>query len=250
MGAGRLQSNGHVISFFTRNLARLAPAVLSMLEEHGQVVEPNLRRLADAFNTVAEKIRAEAVSAALRGEAKETPKGTDSGPKLEKSGMDIERRVKKSRRGISQSLDDWDAGLDLDAIDSGPDLDEAGLDFGAEDLAEGLQALRKEMMLHKKHEKVKTSGDKCAFGGQCLRCLIHTAFGSWSLALLQKPSMLTLQKSGVAAARSIVSWYQSCRLCSSFGLNPFLNTEARLDQLQHERVRLFCRSSDTIMCCW
>jgi ATP-dependent RNA helicase DDX5/DBP2 len=73
-----LQSDGHAFSFFTRNLARLAPSVLSLLETHGQAVDPNLRRLANAFNTVADKVGTDAISAALKGELAAAGKDSDS----------------------------------------------------------------------------------------------------------------------------------------------------------------------------
>jgi hypothetical protein len=64
---GRLQLHGHVFSFFTRNLARLAPDVVSLLQARQQAVDPNLQRLADAFETVASKLGPEKVSALMRG---------------------------------------------------------------------------------------------------------------------------------------------------------------------------------------
>ncbi|KAK9820851.1 hypothetical protein WJX81_002280 [Elliptochloris bilobata] len=45
---GRLAAAGHAYSFFTRALARLAPPLLALLQEHGQDVDPNFVRLAEA----------------------------------------------------------------------------------------------------------------------------------------------------------------------------------------------------------
>jgi len=46
---GRLAANGHCFSFFTRSLARLAPAVVSLLRGCGCAVDPNLLTLAEAW---------------------------------------------------------------------------------------------------------------------------------------------------------------------------------------------------------
>lgn len=46
---GRLAANGHAFSFFTRSLARLAPAVLKLLRASGGAVDPNLVILAEAW---------------------------------------------------------------------------------------------------------------------------------------------------------------------------------------------------------
>eukprot|EP00884_Botryococcus_braunii_P012932 jgi/Botrbrau1/2163/Bobra.101_2s0004.1 len=50
---GRLSATGHAFSFFTRNLAPLAPPLLSLLQEHDQSVDPNLVRLAEAYQQAA-----------------------------------------------------------------------------------------------------------------------------------------------------------------------------------------------------
>ena len=76
---GRVQAHGHVFSFFTRNLARLAPDVVAVLEATGQVVDPNLRRLADAFETVAAKLGPDGVGAALRGDSPREEDGAEEG---------------------------------------------------------------------------------------------------------------------------------------------------------------------------
>ncbi|BDA50781.1 probable DEAD-box ATP-dependent RNA helicase 20 [Coccomyxa sp. Obi] len=53
---GRLATTGHAFSFFTRNLAPLARPLLALLQEHGQAVDPNLLRLADAYDTAMGKL--------------------------------------------------------------------------------------------------------------------------------------------------------------------------------------------------
>ena len=50
-----------MFSFFTRNLARLAPPVVALLRQHGQPVDPNLQRLADAYATIATKLDSDAL---------------------------------------------------------------------------------------------------------------------------------------------------------------------------------------------
>ena len=58
--------HGHVFSFFTRNLARLAAPLVAILREHGQAIDPNLQRLAHAFELVAAKLGPDGVSAVLK----------------------------------------------------------------------------------------------------------------------------------------------------------------------------------------
>ena len=50
-----------MFSFFTRNLVRLAPPVVALLQQHGQPVDPNLQRLADAYATIATKLDSDAL---------------------------------------------------------------------------------------------------------------------------------------------------------------------------------------------
>ncbi len=51
---GRLAAHGHAYSFFTRNLARIAPPLVALLQAHGQAADPNLVALAEAWR-LAEK---------------------------------------------------------------------------------------------------------------------------------------------------------------------------------------------------
>ncbi|GMH36952.1 hypothetical protein BSKO_04825 [Bryopsis sp. KO-2023] len=55
---GRLAAYGHAYSFFTRNLAKLTPDLIELLEHHEQVVDPNLVRLSEAFE-MADKVMKE-----------------------------------------------------------------------------------------------------------------------------------------------------------------------------------------------
>ena len=55
-----------MLSFFTRNLAPLAPDVLALLQHHEQAVDPNLKSLADAFQTVASKLDGQNVMQLLK----------------------------------------------------------------------------------------------------------------------------------------------------------------------------------------
>ncbi len=46
---GRLAAHGHSFSFFTRNLARVSPPLMALLQAHGQAADPNLVALAEAW---------------------------------------------------------------------------------------------------------------------------------------------------------------------------------------------------------
>jgi hypothetical protein len=118
MHAGLLQAHRHVFSFFTRNLFRPAPDLLATLKQHDQAIDPNLQRLADAFQMVASKLGPDAVMAQLKGE---TASGTNADEELGEAGT----------------------------VGEG-----GGVALVADYLEEGLQQLRKEMLLgDSKHRK-------------------------------------------------------------------------------------------------
>ncbi|KAL0024351.1 hypothetical protein WJX79_002659, partial [Trebouxia sp. C0005] len=50
---GRLATDGHAYSFFTRNLAPVAQPLLALLRTHNQAVDPNLVRLSEAYSIAA-----------------------------------------------------------------------------------------------------------------------------------------------------------------------------------------------------
>ena len=54
--AGRDGKGGHVASFFGRPLAPLARGVVEFLRRHGQGVDPNLARLAEAYEVARERM--------------------------------------------------------------------------------------------------------------------------------------------------------------------------------------------------
>lgn len=53
---GRLAAHGHAFSFFTRELAALAGALVALLDAHQAELDPNLVKLAEAFDTVKAKL--------------------------------------------------------------------------------------------------------------------------------------------------------------------------------------------------
>ncbi|GIM00392.1 hypothetical protein Vretimale_5179 [Volvox reticuliferus] len=61
---GRLAAYGHAYSFFSRNLAPLAPPLLELLRAHDQAVDPNLVALAAAWKVAEEKLGGKGVAAA------------------------------------------------------------------------------------------------------------------------------------------------------------------------------------------
>lgn len=52
---GRLESTGHSFSFFTRNLAKIAGPLMTLLRDHNQSIDPNLQQLAVAWEEAVEK---------------------------------------------------------------------------------------------------------------------------------------------------------------------------------------------------
>ncbi|GLI64681.1 hypothetical protein VaNZ11_008035 [Volvox africanus] len=61
---GRLSAYGHAYSFFSRNLAPLAPPLLDLLRAHDQAVDPNLMALAAAWKVAEEKLGGKGVASA------------------------------------------------------------------------------------------------------------------------------------------------------------------------------------------
>lgn len=53
---GRLAADGHAFSFLTREMAPLAGSLLGLLREHDQSVDPNLVKLAQAYEVAAKKL--------------------------------------------------------------------------------------------------------------------------------------------------------------------------------------------------
>ena len=53
---GRLAADGHAFSFLTREMAPLAGSLLSLLREHDQSVDPNLVKLAQAYEVAAKRL--------------------------------------------------------------------------------------------------------------------------------------------------------------------------------------------------
>jgi ATP-dependent RNA helicase DDX5/DBP2 len=53
---GRLAADGHAFSFITREMAPLAGSLLGLLREHDQSVDPNLVKLAEAYEVAAKKL--------------------------------------------------------------------------------------------------------------------------------------------------------------------------------------------------
>jgi hypothetical protein len=128
MHAGRLQAPRRVFSFFTRNLFRLAPNPLATLKQHGQAIDPNLKRLADSFQMVASKLGPDAVMARLK-------RGTASG-----------------------TLADEESG------EAGTVGEGGGVALVADGLEEGLQHLRNEMLLGEA-QAAQPQEVRCGFDG-------------------------------------------------------------------------------------
>ncbi|GLC40197.1 hypothetical protein PLESTM_001013500 [Pleodorina starrii] len=82
---GRLAAYGHAYSFFTRNLAPLAPPLLELLQAHGQAVDPNLAVLAAAWKVAEEKLGG---SAAARAAAAAAAGGGDASGDGDEDGED------------------------------------------------------------------------------------------------------------------------------------------------------------------
>jgi len=57
---GRVDSHGHAYSFLTRSMAALAPSLLQLLESHDQQLDPNLVKLAEAYQIAIEKMKEKA----------------------------------------------------------------------------------------------------------------------------------------------------------------------------------------------
>ncbi|EFJ43202.1 hypothetical protein VOLCADRAFT_121455 [Volvox carteri f. nagariensis] len=145
---GRLAAYGHAYSFFTRNLAPLAPPLLELLQTHGQAVDPNLAALAAAWKVAEEKLGrkgAAAAAAAAARSADGTAVPADGAAAEDESGEE-----------------DDDEGDGAAAADSGLTLAEEVL-LAADDLMEGLgpqdaraiAALVKKKLSRKQQQKLQ-----------------------------------------------------------------------------------------------
>ena len=110
--AGRLEDGGHAFSFFTRPLAPLARPLLRLLDEAGDAVDPNLVRLADAYDEARARVAAlpaipaeegvDAAKAARRAAVEEVLK------KEKKGGGEKKRKKTKEKAEVADALDEED----------------------------------------------------------------------------------------------------------------------------------------------
>lgn len=84
---------GRALSFFTRNLSLMSADLLALLESHSQMIDPNLRRLAEAASTAAEKLEDEGGAGIAAGEGIPAPPG------------------KPTKRGMNRGLDAVDKAM-------------------------------------------------------------------------------------------------------------------------------------------
>eukprot|EP00890_Picochlorum_soloecismus_P001587 jgi/Picsp_1/2429/NSC_05891-R1_protein len=90
---GRVDSQGHAYSFLTRSMAALAPSLLQLLESHDQQLDPNLVKLADAYQIAVEKMQEKAK------ENQETPTKPDL--RLDGEKKRHEKALRKRKRNTS-----------------------------------------------------------------------------------------------------------------------------------------------------
>lgn len=94
---GRLSANGHSFSFFTRNLAKLAGPLMTLLQEHGQTIDPNLQQLAVAWSEAVKKAGDEGL---LQAPVKEEGEGEGEGEELEEEGWEEGRMALDIDEGL------------------------------------------------------------------------------------------------------------------------------------------------------
>lgn len=88
---GRLHANGHAYSFLTRELAPVAQPLIELLEKHGQSIDPNLVKLAEAYAVATEKLGKERATGKKKV-AGEKKKGLVEKNVEEDSGSDVEQK--------------------------------------------------------------------------------------------------------------------------------------------------------------
>ncbi|GAX80336.1 hypothetical protein CEUSTIGMA_g7774.t1 [Chlamydomonas eustigma] len=93
---GRIASDGHAFSFFTRNLAKIAGPLVDLLNAHSQAIDPNLVQLAEAWKNAAECVGGEsALEAQLR----------DKGGDLEEDNEEHLHGAQPSKNNLDEALD-------------------------------------------------------------------------------------------------------------------------------------------------
>ncbi len=103
---GRLAADGHAFSFITREMAPLAGSLLSLLREHDQSVDPNLVKLAEAYEVAAKKLGLPLSSNGMAGSKKKGVNGGD-GDNDEDDG-DLDPRKKENRPATEDILRELD----------------------------------------------------------------------------------------------------------------------------------------------
>jgi ATP-dependent RNA helicase DDX5/DBP2 len=76
--AGRLAAEGHAFSFFTRNLVRLAPDLVALLQQCDQAIDPNLLQLAAAHEKIVAEVGEGAAAEAFAKAEGEEAEGEDT----------------------------------------------------------------------------------------------------------------------------------------------------------------------------
>ena len=132
--AGRDGKGGHVSSFFGRPLAPLARSVVAFLQRHGQGVDPNLLRLAEAYEVAKERMEGEEMTEEgeeEEGEEEEEEKERGR-ERLRRSAAAKAAAAESKRGGAVKKQKKRRASGDDDAAHLGGD-DDAGDDDEASD---------------------------------------------------------------------------------------------------------------------
>ena len=101
--AGRDGKGGHVSSFFGRPLAPLARGVVDFLQRHGQGVDPNLVRLAEAYEVAKEKMETEGGGGDGDGEMMMEEGEEEVEEEGEKRGRERSRRSAAAKAAAAES---------------------------------------------------------------------------------------------------------------------------------------------------
>ncbi|KAG2491590.1 hypothetical protein HYH03_010157 [Edaphochlamys debaryana] len=107
---GRIAAYGQAFSFFTRNLAPLAPPLVDLLTSHGQSVDPNLAALASAWKVAEAKLGgpgAAAAAAALKAkeEGGEGDGGEEESEEEEEEGAEEEEKETMAEQVLNAAED-------------------------------------------------------------------------------------------------------------------------------------------------
>ncbi len=133
---GRLEDGGHAFSFFTRPLAPLARPLLALLDAAGSAVDPNLVRLADAYDEARARLAMlpDVAGGGVGEDAARAARRAAVGQVLAEAagdGMKHKKKKRQKKTEVEVEVDEEEEEEEEEEeVPSDDDSDEEGISFG------------------------------------------------------------------------------------------------------------------------